>query len=110
LSKECWRFLLKAIAFIPIAAALQKCTHKMILGEFGCEILIGFFSSTFLKYPWIQVDSWRDASESQRNAYWARNGPTVGPTLAHATDSAARTATSKGPNSALGGWSGDTQY
>jgi hypothetical protein len=52
----------------------------------------------------------RERKTIRRNAYWTRNGPTVGPTLAHAIDNAARTATSKGPNSALGGWSRDTQY
>ena len=52
----------------------------------------------------------RERETTRRNAYWTRNGPTVGPMLAHAIDNAARTATSKGPHSAFGGWSRDTQY
>jgi hypothetical protein len=48
---------------------------------------------------------------TRRNAFWTRNGPIDGPTLvAHAIDSVARTATSKGPHLALGGWSRDRQY
>ena len=42
----------------------------------------------------------RERETTRSNAYWTRNGPTVGPTLAHAIDNAARTATSKGPHSA----------
>jgi hypothetical protein len=40
----------------------------------------------------------RERETTRRNAYWTRNGPTVGPTLAHAIHNAARTATSKGPH------------
>jgi hypothetical protein len=43
----------------------------------------------------------RERQKARRNAYWTRNGPTVGPMLAHAIDNAARTATSKGAHSAL---------
>jgi hypothetical protein len=32
----------------------------------------------------------RERETTRRNAYWTRNGPTVGPTLAHAIDNAAR--------------------
>ena|ERR1700722_14313 len=35
----------------------------------------------------------RERETTQRNAYWTRNGPIDGPTLAHAIDNAARTAT-----------------
>jgi len=43
----------------------------------------------------------RERETTRRNAYWTRNGPTVGPMLAHAIDNAARTATSKGAHLAL---------
>jgi len=42
----------------------------------------------------------RERETTRRNAYWTRNGPTVGPTLAYAIDNVARKATSKGPHSA----------
>jgi hypothetical protein len=38
----------------------------------------------------------RQRKTTRRNAYWTRNGPIDGPTLAHAIDNAARTATSEG--------------
>jgi hypothetical protein len=43
---------------------------------------------------------------TRRNAYWTRNGPINGPALAHAIDNAARTATSKAPNSAAKAFGG----
>jgi len=49
----------------------------------------------------------RERETTQRNAYWTRNGPIDGPTLAHAFDNAARTATSKGPHSLVGKGQGD---
>jgi hypothetical protein len=36
----------------------------------------------------------RERETTRRNAYWTRNGPTVGPTLVYAIKNAARTATS----------------
>src|SRR5260370_27685620 len=38
----------------------------------------------------------RQRETTRRNAYWTRNGPTIGPTLVYAIKNAARTATSEG--------------